>query len=270
LLGHDLHTPNAKSLVKQSYFCGSFSLSLVAQAQYHALLTTKSMAKSSPPPAERAFTLIELLVVIATIGILLAIAVPALNSVYERAKVTKDMSNLRQIGLGLQLYLNDKDGVLPVISAAPGIGTNASPVICPKYIATKKVFQSPFDKRADSEADDAPVSYGINVNMYAASPGIAGNTARVVSPSSTILMAPNYSGNPAVGASWTGVATAVTDLAVGGGAGMTTGTQRSGRQINALFCDLHVETMTFGPASTEGTFQDTTHPLGLKHWDPTQ
>ena len=128
----------------------------------------------------------------------------------------------------MQTYLNDKDGILPVIDAAPGIGTNAIPVIYPKYIATKKVFQSPFDKRAASEADDAPVSYGINANMYTASPGIAGNTARVVSPSSTILMAPNYNGDPGLVASWTGVATAVpivADLPVGG-AGMTTGTQR--------------------------------------------
>ena len=219
------------------------------------------MTKSSPPPAERAFTLIELLVVIVTIGILAAIFIPSLNSALESAKATKDLSNLRQIGALMQAYLNDKDGILPVINAAPGIGTNAIPVIYPKYVATKKVFQSPFGKRAASEGDNAPVSYGINANMYAASPGIAGNTARIVSPSSTILMAPNYSGPPAVSASWTGLATAVPNLLVGGDAGMTTGPQRSGRQINALFCDLHVETITFGPASTEGTFQDHLLPL---------
>ena len=228
------------------------------------------MIKNFPPPAKRGFTLIELLVVIAGIGIIFGIAVPSLNSVYERAKVTKDMSNLRQIGLGMQLYLNDKDGVLPVIDAAPGIGTSLIPVIFPKYIATKRVFQAPFDKRAASETDNAPVSYGINANMYTASPGIAGNTARVVSPSSTIFMAPNYNGNPGLVASWTGVATAVPNLAPGGGPGMTTGPQRNGSQINVLFCDLHAETMTFGPAGTEGTFQDITLPLGLKHWDPTQ
>ena len=66
----------------------------------------------------------------------------------------------------MQTYLNDKDDVLPVISALPGIGTTASPVIYPKYIATQNVFQSPFDKRSAFETDNAPVSYGINSNMY--------------------------------------------------------------------------------------------------------
>ena len=232
------------------------------------------MTTNPPRPFERAFTLIELLVVVATIGILAALFVPAFNRTLERARATSDLSNLRQIGVLIQTYLNDKDGILPVINAAPGIGTTLSPVIYPKYVATKKVFQSPFDKRAASETDRAPVSYGINANMYTASPGIAGNTAKVVSPSSTILMAPKYNGNPAFAASWTSVAAAapfVQNLVPGGGAGMTTGPQQNGRQINVLFCDLHAATITFGPATTPGTFQDfTTDPLGKKLWDPTQ
>jgi prepilin-type N-terminal cleavage/methylation domain-containing protein len=220
----------------------------------------------------RAFTLIEVMVVLAIIVIMMALVYPAFTTISERAKATKDMSNLRQVGLAMQTYLNDKDEVLPVINAAPGIGTDLIPVIYPKYIGkTRKVFQSPFDKRSPSETDSAPVSYGINQNMYDL---INGNMAKVVSPSSTILIAPNYNGNPAVRTSWTGLAAAapyVPNLPVGGGAGMTTGPQRNGTQIDALFCDLHVETMTFGPASTAGTFKDTTsNPLGLKHWDPTQ
>jgi prepilin-type N-terminal cleavage/methylation domain-containing protein len=229
------------------------------------------MAKSSPAPVQRAFTLIELIVVIAIIAILAGIAVPALNSVYERAKVTKDMSNLRQIGILMQTYLNDKDGILPVINADPGIGKNGSPVIYPKYVGSKGVFQSPFDKRAAAETDSAPVSYGINENMYTASPGIAGNMTKVVSPSATILMAPNYNGDPRLSTSWTGVATVVPNLAAGGGAGMTIGPQRNGAQINALFCDLHAETMTFGPSTVLGSFQDyQSDPLGQKRWDPTK
>jgi prepilin-type N-terminal cleavage/methylation domain-containing protein len=234
------------------------------------------MNKSSPRPFKRAFTLIELLVVIAGIGILVAIAVPALTSVLDRAKATKDMSNLRQIGVLMQTYLNDKDGILPVISADPGIGKDGpppNPVIYPKYVGSRRVFQSPFDKRAAAETDSAPVSYGINENMYTASPGIAGNMTKVVSPSATILLAPNYNGPPAVGGSWPGVATNVPNLTAGGGAGMTVGPQRNGTQINALFCDLHAETMTFGPNGNPaaGSFKDTTtDPLGLKHWDPTK
>ena len=221
----------------------------------------------------RAFTLIELLVVVAIIAILFALAVPAFRAVFDRVKATRDLNNLRQIGLVIRTYLNDKDDVLPVINALPGIGTTGSPVIYPKYIATRNVFQSPFDKRSAVETDNAPVSYGINSNMYL-STGINGNMSRVVSPTSTIFMAPNYSGNPGTSASWTGLAAAspfVANLALGGGPGMAIGPQRNGAQINALFCDLHAETMTFGPSSVLGSFKDTmSDPLGQKHWDPTK
>jgi prepilin-type N-terminal cleavage/methylation domain-containing protein len=220
----------------------------------------------------RAFTLIEVMVVLAVIVIMMAMVYPAFTTISERAKATKDMSNLRQVGLAMQTYLNDKDDVLPAINAAPGIGTDLIPVIYPKYIGkTRKVFQSPFDKRPASETDSAPVSYGINQNMYDL---INGNMTKVVSPSSTILIAPNYGVGPTGSTLWTSLAASapyVRNLPVGGGAGMTTGLQRNGTQINALFCDLHAETMTFGPANTVGTFKDTTsNPLGLKHWDPTQ
>ena len=132
--------------------------------------------------SSRAFTLIEVIVVLAIIVIMMSMVYPAYTTISERAKATTDMSNLRQIGLALQTYLNDKDGVLPAINAAPGIGTDLNPVIYPKYIGkTRRVFQSPFDKRPASETDNAPVSYGINQNMYDL---INGNMTKVVSPSS--------------------------------------------------------------------------------------
>jgi prepilin-type N-terminal cleavage/methylation domain-containing protein/prepilin-type processing-associated H-X9-DG protein len=225
------------------------------------------MTKRSPSSLRRAFTLIEFLVVVAAIGILAAMLIPALTSALESAKATKDLSNMRQIGALMQSYLNDKDQVLPATATWPGTGT--TPVLYPKYVGTRRIFQSPFDKRPNLETDQAPVSYSINTNMYAAPPGIGGNVLKVASPASTFFMAPTYTGNPGNASSWAGTATSAPDLPVGAPA-ETTGTHRSGQKINVLFCDWHTETLTFRPASTEGTFQDHLLPLGLKHWDPTQ
>lgn len=55
------------------------------------------------------FTLIELLVVIAIIALLLAILIPSLNKVKEKAKELVCKTHLKGIGLTVHLYLNDYD-----------------------------------------------------------------------------------------------------------------------------------------------------------------
>ena len=59
------------------------------------------------------FTLVELLVVIGIIAVLIGILLPALNKARAQSQATVCMSNLRQWGAGLQMYVDANNGLLP-------------------------------------------------------------------------------------------------------------------------------------------------------------
>lgn len=61
----------------------------------------------------RAFTLIELLVVIAIIAILAAILFPVFARAKAQAKAIQCVSNLKQIGLSISMYMGDNDDMFP-------------------------------------------------------------------------------------------------------------------------------------------------------------
>ncbi len=110
----------------------------------------------------RAFTLIELLVVIAIIAILAAILFPVFARAKEAAKGTACVSNARQIGMSVKMYLQDADDTMPIFYAynsqppAGQAGHKGVEVELLPYCKSQDVFRSPLDTGGPYVGSDVP------------------------------------------------------------------------------------------------------------------
>ena len=92
---------------------------------------------------KRGFTLIELLVVIAIIAILAAILFPVFARARENARKANCQSNLKQIGTGILMYVQDYDGMLPQVINVGGAVAQRWENLTKPYLKNDKVLVCP-------------------------------------------------------------------------------------------------------------------------------
>ena len=101
------------------------------------------------------FTLVELIVVMAIIAILIAIAFPATAHVVANSRAAGCVSNLRNIGAALDLYLGDHSQIMPALAAGRTSTSQNVPVIdntLNAYVRDSRVFACPADTQGIAAA----------------------------------------------------------------------------------------------------------------------
>ena len=104
---------------------------------------------------KKAFTLIELLIVLVIVAILAGIAVPVYQRMVERGRAAACVSNLRQLGLALNLYLGEHNQTMPPLAAGRSSTSQDIPVIdntLNAYAPNPGVFACPSDMQGIAAA----------------------------------------------------------------------------------------------------------------------
>ncbi len=116
------------------------------------------------------FTLIELLIVIAIIAILAAMLLPALGQARKTAKRIQCASNLKNIGSGHHIYMDDYNGYVVEIDSGTGMKRywyhKIGEILYPEKYRIEDTAEGSYVFRCPSKKEDTGylkyISYGMN------------------------------------------------------------------------------------------------------------
>jgi prepilin-type N-terminal cleavage/methylation domain-containing protein/prepilin-type processing-associated H-X9-DG protein len=148
----------------------------------------KTVQRQFSPAATGAFTLIELLVVIAIIAILAALLLPVLSAARRRAAQAQCINNLKQLGTGMMMYIDDNQDTFPGLASlhngfqpsdwiywrtnsALYPSAEKSPILVTLAGASTNLFRCPLDisdsdRLASADADNGPYLYSYSLTGY--------------------------------------------------------------------------------------------------------
>jgi len=169
---------------------------------------------------QSAFTLIELLVVIAIIAILAAILFPVFAQARESARKAVCLSNLKQLGLGMMMYVQDYDEAFPINSSSglpyvpvpndSGSATfpaywqwiwttqpymkNKGILVCPSDPDSKDPNWHSYDNNPNPTCNDiwgipTPISYAINDVVLGMGGSVGGPCQLGMGPDTSVVLA---------------------------------------------------------------------------------
>ena len=118
-----------------------------------------------------AFTLVELLVVLAIVTVLAGLLLPVIGKAREAGRATACLSNLRQLGIALQLYVQDNNNHLPIMrdrspdTNAPPTNALPSPeAVLLNVLGAAQVWRCPSDRKQIYEQTGSSYSWNSLLN----------------------------------------------------------------------------------------------------------